>query len=99
MGSLGKSEIDDQKKAQKEARDEENNPSLTVIFKYADGVDYLLMLLGTLGALGDGMSTNCILVFASRLMNSLGYGQSQLGNTNFMREVAKVHNNFQLLYS
>ncbi|GMH16519.1 hypothetical protein Nepgr_018360 [Nepenthes gracilis] len=42
------------------------------------------------GAIGDGMSTNCLLVFASRLMNSLGYGQSQqISSGNFMYEVEK----------
>ncbi|KAL8128697.1 hypothetical protein V2J09_017852 [Rumex salicifolius] len=88
MESLEKSGFDDDKKG-KEERSEETYPSLSVIFMYADGLDYLLMFLGTLGAIGDGMSTNCILVFASRLMNSLGYGQFQLGNTSFMRDVEK----------
>jgi ATP-binding cassette subfamily B (MDR/TAP) protein 1 len=50
----------------------------------------LLMLLGTVGAIGDGMSTNCLLVFASRIMNSLGYGQTRQDNYNFMVEVQKV---------
>ncbi|PIA42923.1 hypothetical protein AQUCO_02000398v1 [Aquilegia coerulea] len=47
------------------------------------------MLLGTIGAIGDGMSTNWLLVFASRLMNSLGYGNTQISNKNFMHEVEK----------
>lgn len=50
----------------------------------------LLMILGTVGAIGDGMSTNCLLVFASRLMNSLGYGKGQKNQGNFMTEVEKV---------
>lgn len=65
--------------------------SIAVIVRYADLVDILLMVLGTVGAIGDGMSTNCLLVFASRLMNSLGYGQTnQLYHGNFMDEVEKV---------
>ncbi|KAF8407097.1 hypothetical protein HHK36_006222 [Tetracentron sinense] len=63
--------------------------NVTVIFRYADWVDILLMLLGTVGAIGDGMSTNCILLFASRLMNSLGYGEIQKNDRNFMDEVEK----------
>ncbi|KAL9224544.1 hypothetical protein vseg_000568 [Gypsophila vaccaria] len=61
------------------------------IFRYADKIDIGLMILGTIGAIGDGMSTNCLLVFASRLMNSLGFGQNQMHSnaSNFMSEVQK----------
>ncbi|KAF2285193.1 hypothetical protein GH714_038996 [Hevea brasiliensis] len=49
----------------------------------------LLILLGTIGAIGDGLSTNCLLVFASRLMNSLGHGKTQQNQGNFLSEVEK----------
>ena len=64
-----------------------SSSSFGVIFRYADWVDILLMFLGTIGAIGDGMSTNCLLVFASSLMNSLGNGHIQ---QNFMDNVNKV---------
>ncbi|KAI3945297.1 hypothetical protein MKX01_035058, partial [Papaver californicum] len=67
----------------------EESKSLAVIFRYADWIDGLLMVLGTIGAIGDGMSTNWLLVFASRLMNSLGYGKTTQNNGNFMTEVEK----------
>ncbi|XP_021741433.1 putative ABC transporter B family member 8 [Chenopodium quinoa] len=62
-----------------------------IIFRYADWIDYLLMISGAIGAIGDGMSTNCLLVFASRLMNSLGFGQNQENNNakTFMSDVEK----------
>ncbi|KAK4837372.1 hypothetical protein QYF36_004971 [Acer negundo] len=63
--------------------------SMGVIFRYADWTDVLLIVLGTIGAIGDGMSTNCLLLFASRIMNSLGYGQTQQNQVNFMDEVEK----------
>lgn len=63
---------------------------LIVIFRYADWVDVVLMVLGSIGAIGDGMSTNCLLVFASRIMNSLGYGQNKSQEVNFMEQVEKV---------
>lgn len=66
---------------------EKKSSSFGVIFRYADWVDILLMFLGTIGAIGDGMSTNCLLVFASSLMNSLGNGHIQ---QNFMDNVKKV---------
>lgn len=69
---------------------ESNSSSIAIIVRYADWVDILLMVLGTVGAIGDGMSTNCLLLFASRLMNSLGYGQTKLYHGNFMDQVEKV---------
>ncbi|KAA8534925.1 hypothetical protein F0562_029859 [Nyssa sinensis] len=63
--------------------------SIAVIFRYADWVDILLMLLGTLGAIGDGMSTNCLLVYVSHLFNSLGYGKTQQNHGNFMDDIEK----------
>ncbi|KAF6168868.1 hypothetical protein GIB67_038365 [Kingdonia uniflora] len=47
------------------------------------------MSFGTVGAIGDGMSTNWLLVFASCLMNSLGYDSTKQNHGNFMDEVEK----------
>ncbi|KAL2929700.1 putative ABC transporter B family member 8 [Bienertia sinuspersici] len=62
-----------------------------IIFRCADWMDYLLMISGAIGAIGDGMSTNCLLVFASRIMDSLGFGQNNHQNNarTFMTEVEK----------
>eukprot|EP00257_Ricinus_communis_P014094 XP_015571690.2 putative ABC transporter B family member 8 [Ricinus communis] len=79
-------EMDSPKK--NEIRREEGK-SVAIIFRYADWVDILLMLMGTVGAIGDGMSTNILLVFASHIMNSLGYGKTQQNQGNFMVEVEK----------
>lgn len=70
-------------------KEKEVKKSIALIFRYADWVDYLLMFLGTVGAVGDGMSTNVLLVFASRLMNSLGYSKNPQNHGNFMNEVEK----------
>ncbi|KAJ8644878.1 hypothetical protein MRB53_006626 [Persea americana] len=84
MSSLkGGSESEKGEMGRKERR------TIAVIFRYADWVDVLLMLLGTVGAIGDGMSTNCLLMFASQLMNSLGYGKTTENHGNFMDEVEK----------
>ncbi|CAA6666049.1 unnamed protein product [Spirodela intermedia] len=63
--------------------------SLSALFRFADRVDFSLMLLGTLGAIGDGCSTNCLLLFASSVMDSLGFGEAQGNQNNFMHEVDK----------
>lgn len=80
-------------KSPENTRDEEKKQktSITIIFRYADWFDKVLIFLGTLGAIGDGMSTNVLLVFVSRLFNSLGYGSgAQTKPENFMHEIDKV---------
>uniref|UniRef100_A0A7N0VKW2 ABC transporter B family member 8 n=1 Tax=Kalanchoe fedtschenkoi TaxID=63787 RepID=A0A7N0VKW2_KALFE len=75
----------------------ERNCMWMLIMKYADWLDIVLMLLGSVGAIGDGMSTNVLLLFVSRLMNSLGYGQerqSRDGSSSFMDEVEKCSLDF-----
>ena len=64
--------------------------SIRGMFRFADRVDVVLMALGTLGAIGDGCSTNLLLIFASDVMNALGYGRGGAGGVDFMREVEKV---------
>ena len=84
MASPGKNELE------KGGMRRKDKISTAIIFRYADWVDIMLMFFGTIGAIGDGMSTNCLLVFASRLMNNLGYGKTQQNHANFMDEVEKV---------
>ncbi|GLU09935.1 hypothetical protein SLE2022_267700 [Rubroshorea leprosula] len=87
MGSPGKNGVEEEKTEMQGKKEGSHN--IGIIFRYADWVDVLLMVLGTIGAIGDGMSTNCLLVFASRLMNSLGNGQTQQNHGDFMTEVEK----------
>nr|XP_033515322.1 putative ABC transporter B family member 8 isoform X2 [Nicotiana tomentosiformis] len=55
------------------------------------------MCLGTIGAIGDGLSTNCLLVYVSHLFNSLGYGKTQQNDEIFMEEIEKCSLYFVLL--
>ena len=52
--------------------------SFMSVFKHADGVDVALMVLGLLGAMGDGMSTPVMLLITSRIFNDLGSGPDVL---------------------
>ncbi|CAL4961640.1 unnamed protein product [Urochloa decumbens] len=77
--------------------------SIRGMFQFADRLDILLMALGTLGAIGDGCSTNLLLIFASDVMNALGYGRGAGGGAaaattvDFMHEVEKSCLNFVYL--
>lgn len=46
--------------------------SIRSIFMHADRVDWLLMVLGFIGSIGDGFSTPLVLFVTSKLMNNLG---------------------------
>ncbi|GJM85234.1 hypothetical protein PR202_ga01667 [Eleusine coracana subsp. coracana] len=48
--------------------------SLVSVFMHADAVDVALMLLGLVGAMGDGMSLPVTLLFFIRITNDLGRG-------------------------
>ncbi|XP_072995969.1 putative multidrug resistance protein [Typha latifolia] len=48
--------------------------SFFTIFNHADAVDKLLMAIGFLGAVGDGLSTPVMLFITSKIMNNLGNG-------------------------
>ncbi|CAN6244653.1 unnamed protein product [Urochloa humidicola] len=49
-------------------------PSFMTMFKHADGVDVALMVLGLIGAVGDGMSTPAMLLISSHITNEFGRG-------------------------
>lgn len=69
---------------------DEGTSSICIILRYGDWIDLVLMLMGALGAIGDGLSTNVLLLFASRIMNSLGYRNNQQVSGTSMTEVEKV---------
>lgn len=61
-----------------------------MLFKFANFFDYVLMVLGFLGAVGDGAAFPVMLYVMSKLINVLGSGNHRLGHDEFMREVSIV---------
>jgi ATP-binding cassette, subfamily B (MDR/TAP), member 1 len=49
-----------------------------LVFMHADVTDAVLMALGLLGAIGDGLSTPVMLFITSRIFNDLGGGPGLL---------------------
>lgn len=60
--------------------------SLRSIFIHADVVDKLLMGLGLIGAVGDGVSMPVVLLVTSRLMNNIG---NSSGTNSFTQNITK----------
>ncbi|KAJ4837376.1 ABC transporter B member 15 [Turnera subulata] len=71
----------DQKKESGETKRTSTMESLSSIFMHADRVDWLLMVLGFIGSVGDGFSTPLVLFVTSRLMNNIGGSSSSAGST------------------
>lgn len=64
--------------------------SLMSVFMHADAVDVALMLLGLVGAVGDGMSMPVTLLFFIRITNDLGRGPDAL--QDFSSRINTVRN-------
>ncbi|CAO2044869.1 unnamed protein product [Urochloa humidicola] len=54
--------------------------SFSSVFMHADAADVVLMVLGLLGAMGDGMSMPAMLLIATRIFNDIGTGPDLIKN-------------------
>jgi ATP-binding cassette subfamily B (MDR/TAP) protein 1 len=65
------------------------------VFAHADAVDVALMVLGLVGAIGDGMATPLRLFIASRIANDLGSGPDHIDHftakINAVRVVSRAN--------
>ncbi|KAG9154519.1 hypothetical protein Leryth_014966 [Lithospermum erythrorhizon] len=61
--------------------------SFWTIFMHADGVDKLLMALGFIGAIGDGISMPLTLIITSKLMNKIGDTTTSSTTNNFIEKI------------
>ncbi|OWM75469.1 hypothetical protein CDL15_Pgr021633 [Punica granatum] len=64
------------------------------LFSFADSTDVLLMVVGSLGAIGNGMSLPLMTVLFGQLINSFGLNQN---NKNVVHEVSKLSLQFVYL--
>ncbi|XP_027334788.1 ABC transporter B family member 15-like isoform X2 [Abrus precatorius] len=64
------------------------NGSFGSIFMHADAKDWFLMVLGTLGAVGEGLSTPFVLYISSGMMNNIGNSSNMEPNT-FVHNINK----------
>lgn len=57
---------------------------------HADRADILLMILGLIGAIGDGISVPVMLFITSKIMNNIGGSSTQTKEDDFTHNVNKV---------
>ena len=63
------------------------------LFSFADGTDVVLMIVGTIGAIGNGLALPLMTVFFGEMIDSFGSNQA---NTDIVDVVSKV--NFSKLF-
>lgn len=63
-----------------------NSVPLYKLFAFADSTDKLLMIIGSIGAIGNGMSLPLMTVLFGELIDSFGQNQ----NNDVVRVVSKV---------
>jgi ATP-binding cassette subfamily B (MDR/TAP) protein 1 len=72
--------------------------SLMSVFMHADSVDLTLMVLGLVGAIGDGVWMPVMLLIISRIFNDIGSGPNLVqGFSSKINEVCthiSMHSNF-----
>ncbi|CAM0147947.1 unnamed protein product [Urochloa decumbens] len=71
-------EMDGEATAKKDSPAPARGSPLMSVFAHADKVDVLLMLLGLLGAVGDGISYPLTLILFIRITNDIGHGPDLL---------------------
>lgn len=80
--------IDDQEDSKKSKEDEKTNTvPFHKLFAFADSTDILLMIIGTIGAIGNGICMPLMTVLFGDLINSFGQNQN---NNDVVDVVSKV---------
>jgi ATP-binding cassette subfamily B (MDR/TAP) protein 1 len=85
------SEEDKQHQKKKKKKKKSKGPQVVSYFKlfsFADPLDYLLMTLGTIGAIGNGMTLPIMTIILGGLINA--FGDNQNDNQQVIHAVSKV---------
>ncbi|KAF3456694.1 hypothetical protein FNV43_RR01348 [Rhamnella rubrinervis] len=82
-----------QQKAAENNDEQQQKVSFFKLFMFADKLDVVLMIVGTLGAAGNGASQPLMVVIFGQLINSFGFSRP----TNLMDKIAKVSLNYVYL--
>lgn len=75
---------------EKKKEEEEKPKSIPFLklFSFADSYDFILMLIGTVGGVGNGVGMPLMTVLFGELINSFGSNQ---GNHDVVSQVSKVY--------
>jgi len=89
IASLQPVEDEDSKQDSEKSKDKDeitNTVSLYKLFSFADPLDRLLMLMGTVGAIGNGISLSLMVLIFGTMINAFGESTT----SKVVDEVSKV---------
>ncbi|KAH7521540.1 ABC transporter B family member 9 isoform X2 [Ziziphus jujuba] len=87
------SKTDNKEGKRKVVKDDEQKVSFYKLFSFADRSDVVLMIVGTIAAIGNGVSQPLMILIFGQLINSFGTSSS----SNIIDEVSEVSLNFVYL--
>ncbi|GAB2237714.1 hypothetical protein Droror1_Dr00015616 [Drosera rotundifolia] len=72
--------------------------SMRTIFMHSDGFDRLLMVLGSVGSIGDGLTLPVTLIVTGKLINNIGESSKFGSGVSFSHSVDNIGNAVMLCY-
>lgn len=75
-------------KKEKEKKEKGHTVPFLKLFAFADSLDYLLMIVGSIGAIGNGVAMPLMTLIFGALTNA--FGDNQTNTTSLVHEVSKV---------
>ncbi|KAM7274626.1 hypothetical protein ACFE04_016492 [Oxalis oulophora] len=86
---------EDSSKSKSKTKEKTQTVPFYKLFAFADSFDYLLMILGTMGALGNGLSMPLMTTLFGQLTNA--FGNNQYSSADLVHQVSKVSLKFLYL--
>lgn len=89
----GKQKGEENKKKKEDEEEKAKSVPFLKLFSFADSYDYLLMFVGSIGGIGNGVGMPLMTVLFGQLINSFGSNQ---GTHNVVSAVSKVKQIYNL---
>ncbi|KAK1437203.1 hypothetical protein QVD17_02991 [Tagetes erecta] len=87
--------VEDYKLRKEKGKENTDSVSFYKLFAFADVTDYMLMIIGTISAIGNGVCLPLMSVLLGDIVNS--FGQNQSNNHNVVEAISKVSLKFVYL--
>lgn len=86
--TVSKAEENKTGKKEKDKKEKVHTVPFLKLFAFADPLDYLLMIVGSIGAIGNGLAMPLMTLIFGALTNA--FGSNQTDTTTLVHEVSKV---------
>lgn len=88
----GKQKGEENKKKKEEEEEKAKSVPFLKLFSFADSYDYLLMFVGSIGGIGNGVGMPLMTVLFGQLINSFGSNQGTHDVVSAVSKVKQIYN-------